>query len=714
MKLRILSGIAAALLVASAADASTFDDKAGVIRLDAGLLLSQSFDSSAAVSALPTQVFSVSHSSGYPIYTASTDPIAVAGDAFIEGKGALRVRADRAVLLGDAASLAPLAGSRIEVRFWGRADGAAPALHVLYSRKALDARALMFPNGEVVAIRTGRATSDGWVEYSTGPIDGTTVYGNVISGLLFAPTDAAGPDGATFLVDALEVTKQGGPLLSGATCHIATEAKDCAKGAICEEGACVDSAIAYGALPPADTRADLATRAVFMMTRIQNDRHATAAAMAGFGKTFPAIAAAAATPDAFFRPLVTQIDLARGAHTYAPMPHAYSRLAAGAMYTERYSGNELNACFGIVEKDLAGGGRGWGVYQAVSPSPLAVGDVVDTIDGEPAADWVARIAPEHGMLAADPDSDTAWQGEQLAMATLRFGHSLVVKRCDAGGACTNVTVDLDDARTKSSLAVALQCGPRFKLAVDVPSGADPNAYDAAIEQTDAAGVVTLHTNGEPYENNGKWVTTVQQAFDAAQTQGTFLVDKRRGDGGGGAALETWAKNLRRDPSFGLFFVSRIDHAAIDGPSGFLANVFATCDGKSTAGNCVYAQLESYPAMAGTLPKKTAWLDVLDGSASDMSTYFAKGASGVRIFAPNRTMGLFGGLGEMGALLEGWSSGSVQISDTREGATNQERVAGPWHSGTGVDPDEIIVQKQSDLLAGRDTMLERARAWLAEP
>ncbi|HEY8073292.1 MAG TPA: hypothetical protein VIF62_04270, partial [Labilithrix sp.] len=357
MKLRLLSGVAAATLLAGVAHASTFDDKAGVIRLDSGLLLSQSFDSVDAVNALPVKVFSVSRTSGYPQYTASSDPIAVASDVFIEGKGALRVRGDRAVLLGDATSLAGLAGSRVEVRFFARADGAAPSLHVLYARKPLDTNALDFPNGEVVAIRTGRATSDGWVEYSTGPIDGTTVYNNVIAGILLTATDAAGPDGATFLVDALEVKKVDGALLSGKTCHVASEATDCVKGAICEEGACVDAALAYGALPPADTRADIASRATFLMTRIQNDRHAAAAAIAGFGKTFPALAASADTPDAFFRPLASQINAARGAHTYAPAPNAYSRLASGAMLTDRYYGNELNACFGIVDKDLVGGGR---------------------------------------------------------------------------------------------------------------------------------------------------------------------------------------------------------------------------------------------------------------------------------------------------------------------------------------------------------------------
>lgn len=38
-------------------------------------------------------------------------------------------------------------------------------------------------------------------------------------------------------------------------------------------------------------------------------------------------------------------------------------------------------------------------------------------------------------------------------------------------------------------------------------------------------------------------------------------------------------------------------------------------------------------------------------------------------------------------------------------------AGSALIGHGVEPDEIVLQRQSDLLAGKDTMVERAVAWL---
>jgi hypothetical protein len=393
------------------------------------------------------------------------------------------------------------------------------------------------------------------------------------------------------------------------------------------------------------------------------------------------------------------------------MPEPYSRLAAGATTRLRYYENELNACFGLVEKDLLGGGHGYGVFATAAPSPLAVGDVVETVDGEPVDTWLARTAAEHLILAADPDSDRALAAQELSAIVLRHGKTLGVQRCTGVGACQAIAIDLDQSRKDVANVKPLQCTPRFQLGVNVPTGVDTNAYEAAIMDTAADGTVTLFTNGEP-SPAPEWVSTAKQAFSAATDR--LIVDKRRGDGGGGDALATWAGELRRPSDFGLYFVQRIDYAAIDGAPGFLSDLLSKCSGSAQTGHCAYGGLETYPAFSGTLPRKTAWLVTIDGSASDMSTYFAKGASGVRIFGPNRTMGLFGGLGVMAGFLPGWSSGSVQFSDTRTGLTAAERVSGAWHSGKGVDPDELIAQKQSDLLAGRDTMLERAKTWLAEP
>lgn len=706
-------GLLANAMCPSVAAASTFDAKAGTLKLESSLLLGASLDSAAGLSGMPATVFAVERRSGYASLTTSTETLdakwfAAETDA-IEGRGALRVAGNRALLLGDEASLAPAAGHRIEITAFVRAGGALPELRALYARKPLDAQTAVFPIGQVVAVRTGRATSDGWIELSTGPIDGTVANAALRGLLLVGAGDS--PDGASFLVDAVEIHSVPGPLLSAGECYLAHEATQCQKGAVCTEGLCIDSAVVYGALPPVDTRKDIVARTTSYLTRFQDDRHASAAAASGFAKEMPAVAASADTPAAFFRPYSASIGRVRGAHTGGPSPDPWARLSAGATSLVRRSGSELAACFGIVEKDLAGGGRGYGVYATTASSPLHVGDVIDTVDGEPVDAWLARVAAERGMLAADPDSDRAYLASSLHAIVMRYGRDLGIKRCSAADACETVTIPLAPLRKAAGTTPieALVCSPRFKLAVNVPSGTDAGAYEAAIAETSNDGIMNLHTNGEPL-SDAHWVSTVKSAFEGATDR--LIVDKRRGDGGGGDALEAWASYMRRGSGYGLFTVSRVDHARIDGAPGFLDQVLG-CSGSSFMGKCILATFESYPAKAGALPTKVAWLNVLDGSASDMATYFAKGAAGVRIFAPNRTLGLFGGLGIMGAFLPGWSGGYVQIGDTREGATPAERRAGAFRSGRGIDPDEIVVQTQSDLLAGKDTMLERARTWLGQ-
>ncbi len=709
-----LTSLALVVLTSGLAEASTFDAATGKVAVERDLPLVQTFDGPEALNALPARYFQVDAQQGYKFFSASADSVNadsfVKDAAAIEGSGALRVRGDRALLLGNAETFAPFANARIEIKLWARADGAMPEMRAVYARSPLDPQETSFPMAQAVAFRTGRATSDGFIELSTGPIDGA-LRSSPLRGILLVAADTPA-SGTSFIVDALEIRRLEGPLLSNGNCSLATEKQDCQKGAVCAEGVCIDSALVYSPLPPEATRNDIVARTTTYLTRFQEDRHAHDAAVGDFASIMPGIAKSADTPDAFFRAYAAAIGRARGAHTSAPSPNPFTRVSAGAMGMIRGEASELNACFGIVEKDLVpGGGRGFGVYATVAPSPLAVGDVVATVDGEPIDTWLERITPSHGILSADPDADRPFHATMLHTIILRYGKTLVAKRCTAMNACTDVNIDLDKLRKEGYLsAKPIECSPRFKLAVAVPNGVDPNAYEAAISDVQN-GIVAIHTNGEPMEDE-KWVATVKTAFATAQDK--LLVDKRRGDGGGGQALQTWGSLLRRDPSFGLFFVNRIDHAAIDGPPGFLSNIFLTCDGTQPFGTCGHGDLQTFPAAPGALPKKVAWLGVLDGSASDMAAFLAKGASGVRIFAPNRTMGLFGGLGVMGGFLPGWDGGAIQIGDTREGLTPDERVKGKWLSGRGVEPDEVVVQLQSDLLVAKDTMLERARAWLETP
>lgn len=80
----------------------------------------------------------------------------------------------------------------------------------------------------------------------------------------------------------------------------------------------------------------------------------------------------------------------------------------------------------------------------------------------------------------------------------------------------------------------------------------------------------------------------------------------------------------------------------------------------------------------------------------------KGAPGVRIFGPHATAGAFSTFVQVayhGAFELQFASGDTIGAD------------GKAHIGHGVDPDETVQQRQSDLLAGRDSLHEAALAWV---
>ena len=329
--------------------------------------------------------------------------------------------------------------------------------------------------------------------------------------------------------------------------------------------------------------------------------------------------------------------------------------------------------------------------------------------------------PQHGSaanspmapLAADPDADFPMQASELHEIVSALARSLEVVRY-SGASARTITVDVAELRANvASLPFQTQprCSVRFRRGVDVPAGADPEAYEAAFESVDADGVAHVMTNGEP--PGPGLAQVVERAFDRGPSR--MIVDKRRGDGGGGESLEVWAARVRRDASFRLLSVGRWAWDAIDPPAAVFAELSGCDDPRAGAPAC-WATSASWAGVAPrgtTRPARIAWLNLVDGSASDMATAYAKGVAGVRIFAPTRTIGLFGGLQHVPRFASGLSDGYVQRGDTRIGATWAEVTAAPWQSGRGIEPDEVILQRHSDVLAGRDTMLERAKAWLAE-
>lgn len=707
-----LAGALLAGLLLSAPARADFDLERGVVRID-GAAVGFGFEGADASPARAARL-----GEGALPSIGGTIPGDWRVEGGLEGTHAVRVPAGRALVLGDLGSFAALHGSRVELRFWARADGARPSGRLVYTAEDIRAEDLLFPNASLEAIETGRATDDGWVEYATGPVDAAVGARTKLAAIVLE-AEASPVETSGFLVDGVELLARGALPGRAKSCTLATEDAACGADGACVEGFCVDSAIVWGALPSKEQRVEIARRQEQHLARFTSDRYGAARTATFFSPTARAAAESATTPRAFWQPFQRAAALARGAHTRAAGPARYHRLSWHALTYTRSSWNELLACFGVVEPDLTGGGRGFAVFQAAPASPLRTGDVVVKIDGEEPRDWLARAVPIT-PLSSDPDVDDALQGASLQELVSALARTLEVTRCAGPSSCAGadaqrITVDvaaLRKAVTTLPSETQPRCSVRFQLPVDVPAGADVNAYEAAFESVDAEGFVNVLTNGEP--PGTALADVVHRAFDRSASR--MLVDKRRGDGGGGQSLLVWAERVRQDESFRLLSAARWGYDAIDPPAPVFAEL-AGCDSRRPSTTACWAMSASWygvPAPVKPRPAKIAWLNLVDGSASDLAAAYAKGAPGVRIFAPGRTMGLFGGLHHLPRFASGLSDVYVQRSDTRFGSTWDAVTAAPWHSGRGIEPDEIVTQTVSDLLAGRDTMLERARAWLRQP
>jgi C-terminal processing protease CtpA/Prc len=91
----------------------------------------------------------------------------------------------------------------------------------------------------------------------------------------------------------------------------------------------------------------------------------------------------------------------------------------------------------------------------------------------------------------------------------------------------------------------------------------------------------------------------------------------------------------------------------------------------------------------------------DVSGSDFFPFGVKGSTNTRLFG-RRTMGAFSTFYTLEA--QGFFYWSLASGDFI-GADGRPNI------GHGVEPDEVLLPKQSDLMVGKDTVYERALAWV---
>ncbi len=358
------------------------------------------------------------------------------GPAALDGHHALKLQAatHSAIALRDATLLDAQVGNRLSVSMWGRAFGAEPVLELVYAHNTTN----VGPGRvSVTAIRTGRETSDGWVEYSTGPVDGgswtaslraivltaryaTDTGANTLIDEVFSPANPAPPtiiDPTGYaVVDAVEVRPADGPATSPNPCTQSNVDTACGSNGACIYGRCVDSALVWGPVPsPVAQRNDLVARWAFLMQSLIGDRLAATHAATLFAGAAAALSAST-SPRGFYEGLHRN-HRRRARHGQARSWACRLRSTPCSTPFAGDGSGALDACFGLAQNDLGGGETVYAVFAVdahpTTPQTLAQGDILTTVDGMTKTDWLALVAPRFATNL--PNDPTRYDPSRLAL-----------------------------------------------------------------------------------------------------------------------------------------------------------------------------------------------------------------------------------------------------------------------------------------------------------
>lgn len=705
-----------------------FDPALNGLRLNPDAL--RTYDFETADSLVGAELATWANSQGYPRLERSKiasgdevqDRLTSAADA-IEGAHALRLGDGKGLAIADPSLFAQVKEGRFEASLWARADGAAPVVQVVYDADATNIYGGRSQFALVRAIRTGRQTTDGWAEYSTGPLDGS-VWGVPARGLVVLPSMSAKP-GASFLVDALEIRAVEGKPVAPLACTQANVDSVCGAEGDCMFGHCISSTVTWGVLPPAAHRAEIAERWIQFGTRFIGDRNAAKNGAAILAPGARELAKSATSSRQFFGGMNRLVNLLRDNHTSLGSP---SNFTSFAPQVQGGSSSLMGACFGVVEKDLMGGGLGFAVFRAgetpATGTPLKRGDVLVAIDGMDPKKWVDEFWPRFATtLPNDPSSDWGAVASELSSLITARASTVTLERCAGSSSCgadarEKITIDvgnvaynvLTNAKPASSLG-RFSCSPRFTDSVAAKG--DGYGEDLVFSEQGPGGETRVQFDG--FVGEGKWQDSMTQVFSSGASH--VVMDARMGHGGYYTTVEHLFNLLRgRSEPMGVFSVGRGTYDMSD-PSWLLTQ-FSGCAEEGGASNwsCFAGNANGFFAQQSAPPgaaTKIAWLNTHDVSANDFMPRLLKGRSNFKIFAPHPTSGAFGAILSVPSVASGWSGGSLQIQDARFAPAKDALEGMRWESGHGVEPDVVVVQKLSDALAGVDTILDAATAWLAQ-
>jgi hypothetical protein len=642
----------------------------------------------------------------------------------IEGNGAFAVGGDTIYTLLSLEG-ADLAGQRVEVVVWQKPQGTRVGLGLNYGSTFGGQEGEVFLGGVNLA-PTGRTTNDGWEEWSTGPFDWAWAGAIAPSHLalvddqLTALYAGANYDStARALVDAVYVRVIDDAAVPASACTLLDEADTCGDFGVCHMGLCVDAAIRFGSapLPDAGWRADYIDRRVFELDLFEGGR--VPQSKIDDVRDLLADARTTTSARAYWGTLAEAYTLLDDGHASAPMLGYPSYANAGVCLHE----GEADLIDGAPVTPL--------VFSTTGDNPIAAqllpGDALVAIDGVSVNEWVAaaiRLLQHHG----DKDASMVVLAPSIMTAALDTGAVLTFARCAgpepcAAGAEQTVTIDLSslgDDVIAGSPSPALEgyasCDTRFLRPVsgDVDT---VTAYEFAGFADDNEGIRSVLINGVPsqYGQGGEeWFATIEDALGGTPPE-LLLLDQRTGSGGGVDAVD-WIAGFLLEPEaiYAMDFVPALD----DGDDAESRQAIVDCNtGAGFSNDCgssfrwVLGDVAG-PARGTAANSKLAVLNSVDVSGNDyLSRLITERADGeTRIFGPSDTFGAFGVIWGLAGHIGELSGGSFQVHDTLFlQSTDDDNM--DWVTSYGIPPTEVVRQKQSDAVQGKDTLIEAARAWL---
>lgn len=663
----------------------------------------------------------------------------------IEGQGALRMGSGVfAVYLSLDAAAERLRDRRAEFTIWVQPGGALPVVEVFYTARPL-AEAQQFdffaPQGRVRLQPTGRATSDGWRELSSGPVD-FRMFGDVEArfiqiiderlleqGFLFGvPSNTDGE----MLLDALSVTDAGPRAVSDVACSLLNEEDQCGVEGSCTVGRCVDAKAALGTPPPiGPVREQYLARLGYRIEMMAGARY-TQAVTPQFTAALDALASEPRT-SAYWTEYYRAFDALGDGHIAAPE------------FSSTF-GRNVGFCIYQGVADMLPGARADTVLPLVfdfdpnhpAAADLRVGDVLVAVDGLPPTEWMAR-ADRYLRYPGDPRGRDYVTTEQLPEAALATGAVLTFERCNrpSGTPCPTgfvETIEVDLAAlaagvwTRDGLNWPNSIGCDFRFRRDI---FDPNVFRGQFigaRDFDNGTLRSILLNGVSpnarVDNNGtSWDEAAVQALTDLPSR--VLIDERTGNGGtfegvirilnpffpnNVEPLVQLVPQMRPelDP---LTFEAYLNCLQAPSPLPLSPPLAASiaCGNYSVLGLLVPGSFRATAANA-----RVAIVNGRDVSGNDfLPRAFQDRPTGqTRIFGAVPTYGAFGPVYTLPRLLQENAQGRVQIQDSAFFNFNQQPNF-TFETGFGVEPDEVILQTQSDAVRGVDTILEAAKAWLRQ-